>query len=83
MRGQEAASRRLRWIMNGRSRPRRRSRRNPETIAFLGEPRAERDSNEFADAVWQMVGHRRCGKQKFRREYPISALTRPTAAVLH
>ena len=43
----------------------------PGDNRVYGEPSAEPDSNEFADAVWQMVGHRRCGKQKFRREYPI------------
>ena len=59
--------------MNEPSRPRRRSCRDAEAIAFARDQRSRR--NEFANAVWQMVRNRRCGNQKFRREYPIPPYT--------
>ena len=59
--------------MNGRSRPKRRSRRDGDAIAFARDQR--RRTNEFANAVWQIVRNRQCRKQKFRREYPIPPYT--------
>ena len=51
----------------------RKSRRDPEAIAFARDQRAR--ANEFAKDVWQMVRNRRCRGQKFRREYPIPPYT--------
>ena len=51
----------------------RRSRRDPDAIAFARNQRAT--ANEFAQEVWQMVCNRRCRSQKFRREYPIPPYT--------
>ncbi len=55
---------------NRRGNMNRRSRRDPEAIAFARDQRAR--ANEFAHDVWQMVRNRRCRGKKFRREYPIS-----------
>jgi very-short-patch-repair endonuclease len=51
----------------------RRSRRDPEAIAFARDQRAR--ANEFAQDVWQLIRGRRCRGQKFRREYPIPPYT--------
>ena len=51
----------------------RRSRRNPEVIAFARDQRAR--ANELTHDVWRMVGDRRCRGQKFRREYSIPPYT--------
>ena len=51
----------------------RRSRRDPEAIAFARDQRAR--ANEFAQDVWQTLRNRRCRNQKFRREYPIPPYT--------
>ena len=59
--------------MKGRSSSSRRSQRNPDAIAFARDQRGR--ANEFAHAVWQIVRHRRCRNQKFRREYPIPPYT--------
>ena len=59
--------------MNGRSRSTRRSRRDPEAIAFARDQRGR--ANEFAHAVWQIVRNRQCRNQKFRRECPIPPYT--------
>ena len=59
--------------MNGRSRSTRRSRRDPDAIAFARDQRGR--ANEFAHAVWQIVRNRQCRNQKFRREYPIPPYT--------
>ena len=42
-------------------------------IAFARDQRVR--TNEFAQAVWQIVRNRQCGNQKFRREYPIPPYT--------
>ena len=51
----------------------RRSRRDPEAIAFARDQRVR--ANEFAQDVWQMIRGRRCRGQKFRREHPIPPYT--------
>ena len=51
----------------------RRSRRDPEAVAFSRDQRAR--ANEFARDVWQMVRDRRCRGQKFCREYSIPPYT--------
>ena len=51
----------------------RRSRRDPEAIAFARDQRAR--ANEFSQAGWQLVRDRRCRGQKFRREYSIPPYT--------
>jgi len=51
----------------------RRSRRDPEAIAFARDQRTT--ANEFAQDVWQMLRDRRCRNLKFRREYPIPPYT--------
>lgn len=59
--------------MNLDKKPKRRSARDPQQIAFAREQRAR--SNEFAQDAWQMLRARRCRNQKFRREYPIPPYT--------
>jgi len=59
--------------MNGRSHSTRRSRRDPDAIAFARGQSGR--ANEFAHAVWQIVRKRQCRNQKFRREYPIPPYT--------
>jgi len=59
--------------MNRRSHLTRRSRREPDAIAFARDQRTR--ANEFANAVWQIVRHRGCRNQKFRREFPIPPYT--------
>ena len=59
--------------MNGHSRSKRRSRRDPDSIAFARDQRVR--ANEFSHSVWQIVRNRQCRNQKFRREYPIPPYT--------
>ena len=49
------------------------SRRDRDAIAFARDQRAQ--SNEFSQAVWQIVRNRSCRNQKFRREYTIGPYT--------
>ena len=51
----------------------RRSRRDPEAIAFARDQRVR--ANELAQDVWQMIRGRRYLGQKFRREHPIPPYT--------
>ena len=60
-------------IMNRRGSMNRRSRRDPEAIAFARDQRAR--ANELAQDVWQTLCIGRCRNQKFRREYPIPPYT--------
>ena len=67
MRGRSAATVNHGGSMN------RRSRRDPEAVAFARDQRAR--ANEFAQDIWQMVRDRGCRGQKFRREYSIPPYT--------
>ena len=48
-------------------------KRNPEAIAFARQQRKQ--SNDFANVMWQLLRGRRCRGRKFRREYPIPPYT--------
>ena len=51
----------------------KRKRREAQSIEFARNQRAK--ANEFSKDVWEMVRHRRCCGEKFRREYVIEPYT--------